>query len=344
VLQMLLPEVWKVPSTGNLSMLLALFSLISFLVPSADADRFHMAQYQAAPLLEPTVFIATIKGDSTWGLHGCGVLLDLGYNEKRLQFLVTNRHLVDGQDSIKLFGAAFSQEGDTRLHERFEITLDLHHSIMFVPSSPDSDFALIAIPPIKGEVAVPSVKIQDVCSLANLQLGEPVRFVGAPRFDEYGLYGTKQKFPLVRSGAVAYISTEDVFFRGSQKYLLPGMLLIDGVSMGGNSGGPVFTYRNVVVRNDSTGTMELGLQCQLIGIVKGHLPAKKTMTLKLSNVPVVSDLIDSLLNTADSVVVGRIPSDVKVNYEENSNLAVVISMDTIISYLVHSLETRVHGG
>jgi S1-C subfamily serine protease len=169
-------------------------------------------------------------------------------------FLVTNRHILAGHDSLSVrFNIA---DGTTR---RFTLLLQTkdRKATWLAHRDTTIDVAIIPVPDRAGQVKI--IDSPRLKSLSEIEPGDEVYFIGFP-LAEYA--GQTRVYPVFRHGIVAYIAQETILslMKADSVILQKGMILVDATSMGGNSGGPV-------ISNPRKGTE----RASLIGIIQGHL-------------------------------------------------------------------------
>ncbi|MCJ7498411.1 MAG: serine protease [candidate division Zixibacteria bacterium] len=294
--------------------------------------------WKSSDILESVVLIMTYTPDGQLRPFGTGVMIDLDSTLPNI-YLVTNRHLYVGRDSLVLQINTYSSKCPMDYYVSKIKTLYTKRTNAFYPSTQDSDFVIIEIARLPDSIQYKPFPISNSVSFNDLEYGESVEFFGFPSYEEFGLFSLKFKFPIVRSGMVAFFALEDIYYKGKQKYMLPGMFLIDGVSIGGNSGGPIFIKRPKV-KCDEKGEFSVTYERHLAGIITGHLPIKKKIRIDLSKAIVESGALDSIQTANDSAIVKKLLGVYEPEYEENSNLAIAISMDVILEYLAHSLKKK----
>ena len=142
----------------------------------------------------------------------------------------------------------------------------------------------------------------------------------------------RYRFPIARSGSVAFFAQEDIYFAQNQKYMIPGMFLIDGESFGGNSGGPIFVKVPVLQREGPDSALVIREELKLAGIIQGHLPMLQSVNIPKSRLKLVSEIAASASSSEDSILVSKLLNDLQLTWEENSGLAIGISMKLIMDY------------
>ena len=228
------------------------------------------------------------KIDNQFSHHGTGFLL-YSYHEKATAYVITNEHVLRNKDIY------ISIAADTMLVDYlnkidcqqiyiedckwFLLDKILRHRYILKRDTTfycnkDLDIAVMKIHfgstctindstlQLSNVKLIPKshIKFRD-----DVKLGSNVFFVGFPYyigtergFFNLGLFSSQTLNPLVRKGAIAWLSNENDFF------------LLDAFSYSGNSGGPVFTANEIMS------------EFALIGIIKGHLPSNTSDNIGLA--------------------------------------------------------------
>lgn len=312
--------------------------LVAWLVQPAAAGKLLGPHWRSQGLLEPIALIMAFDTVSqSWYPFGTGVLYDVDSTYPDI-YLITNRHIYVNKDSLRMSFPNFRHsEGRTFAAEAFA-TFHKNTTKALMPEDADSDFVAIPIARPHDSFSIAAITEAKTVRLDDLEYGEQVLFFGYPYYADYGLYGNEWNLPVCRDGSVAFFATQDIYF-AHLKFLIPGMYLIDGVSMGGNSGGPVFIRRAYVTKT-SDGALTVAYDMRLAGIVCKHYPIIKSHTIPLSKIPAVIELVDSTRLADSSLVLQLLSEDYTFTYEENSDLAVVISIDMIIDYVKKQLANQ----
>lgn len=175
-------------------------------------------------------------------------------------FLVTNKHVIEGQTSAVLHLIAGGADGP-RLGEEIEVRIDDPPSNFVGHPDPNVDVAVLPVGGVMTQLhesgqevyfrAVSESQAATNESLAAFEPIEPVTFIGYPN----GLYDTTSLLPIVRQGHSATPLTID--YEGRP------MFLVDASVFPGSSGSPVFLMRNPSAP-DKYGNITLGGPAQVI--------------------------------------------------------------------------------
>ncbi len=303
------------------------------LTANANANRgLSGAQHwRSSTILENIVMIQAYDSvSSKWNPFGTGVFIDYDTSSASI-YLVTNRHIWTSRDSFRLELNHYQMMDSVPSFMPALAIISKKKVRSWCPENADSDFAIVELPRATGQFKLNAITQRNIVHFDDLEYGEPVEFYGFPAYLDYGLFKPTYHLPVSRSGSVSYFAQEDIYF-GEKRFLIPGMLLIDGVSIGGNSGGPVFT-RRAFVSTTEDGKLTVAYDKRLIGIISKHYPIWHSTDLPLSKFPMTLRILDSLRNLGDTTFARFALPDLSFDYEENSDLAAVISIDIILGYL-----------
>ncbi len=184
-----------------------------------------------------TVRITVTRGTETGfgtGFYFAVEVDDLG----AMMFVVTNKHVVEGADSVTLHCIAANPDDTPALGVEIPVPLDDSTPFVF-HGDPDVDIAVCSIwAPIMNAEAHGGRKVfirpldPSLCATAEtleaFEPIEPVTFIGYPD----GLYDSTSLLPIVRRGHSA--SALNVDYEGKPTFL------IDASVFPGSSGSPVF--------------------------------------------------------------------------------------------------------
>ncbi len=187
-------------------------------------------------LMFSTVRVDTTSGD---GMEGAGTAFVVTTQHQGLEhvFLVTNRHVVEGQRTGSLVFTCGDQ-GMPVVGRGFKIEIDdFEHAWVLHPDA-DVDLAITPLKPLEARVRAMHTEIYyhaiDLASIPNTQQSElfdaleSVLFVGYPN----GVWDKANLMPILRRGTTATPITLD--FEGRAEFL------IDAAVYPGSSGSPVF--------------------------------------------------------------------------------------------------------
>lgn len=193
----------------------------------------------AEQLFFTTVRIDTASPDGGRG-SGTGFFFEHLVDGHRTLFIVTNKHVVQGQKGGRL---VFLKQKDGRpsLGDGFNLDLSEHDwpLLWFGHPDPAIDIAICALPPLLHFMqksfgfepffrAVTSAMIPNADQASQLDAMESVTFIGYPN----GVWDSKNLLPVMRQGTTATPFVVD--FEGTPRFL------IDASVFGGSSGSPVF--------------------------------------------------------------------------------------------------------
>lgn len=247
--------------------------------------------------------------------HGTGFL----YADSVLGLcLITNRHILDGRDSIFV---RFNYKEDS-------VTTETTKFFREVCKLRNADSTNRWIGHRNERVDIAAVRLNtpnhaaqfrpfysDRLKLfADLKVGEELFFYGFPLLI-FGLQG-QGDFPILRSGIVSIKAEKFTYF--GNDILDSGTFLIDGFSFPGNSGSPVIVpFTNVE-------------KAKVVGIVFGHIANERKTEIEISPFSIS-------LPSGDSVPV-KIPPH-SISFRENVGLAKALCSDFIVETIA-DLRTR----
>ena len=224
---------------------------------------------------------------------------------RHAMFLVTNRHVIEGEDELYI---RFNQGSGS---ERFRLATKHEDGTAVFSISQQFD---VAACPINAEAmreagadfsALPERAHLDLAGIESLGVvgGDDVFTLGFPM----GIAGTEKKYAIVRGGVIARVDREIVDETGC--------FLIDCPVFPGNSGGPVVLRPEVV----SLGKQPPRKRVHVVGIVSGYVPYADTAISEQTQRP-------------------------RVTFEENSGLAYVVPMDAVNELIRPMMESLLEGG
>lgn len=181
------------------------------------------------------------------------------------QFLVTNKHVLQGATWLRLTFVQKDDQGETLWGESTSMEVpDFNDQAWLGHPDPEVDVAAVILAPIVNKMARDS-RIPDYTPILpsiSYELGskmtadaiEDVTFVGYPR----GIFDKKHYTPVIRRGITATPLHLD--YGGKPTFL------IDASVFPGSSGSPVFVHRRGMLPDDS-GKRTVGEQAMFAGVV-----------------------------------------------------------------------------
>jgi hypothetical protein len=237
-------------------------------------------------------------GKTTWVASGFLYARVLAQENEQVTFiayLVTNRHVLENHDRVKL---RFNPQGDEPARE-YDLQLTGPEGAQLWTAHPDPEVDVAVIPVNYGMLQQQAMQVN--CFFPEHHAGnlDHLRSTGATEGDSLfvlgfpmGLVGDFCNAVIVRQGCVARIrDTLD----GAVKFFLA-----DAVVFPGNSGGPVICRPEI---SAITGTQARS-DARLIGIVSGYVPYRDVAISAQTHQP-------------------------RVTFEENSGLSMVFPVDCI---------------
>jgi hypothetical protein len=203
----------------------------------------------AKKLLFNTVRVDTVLED---GSEGSGTAFVVSHQHPRgtFQFVVTNRHLVDG---VRQGGLVFTQKknGQPLIGQRFQLNIDEFPHAWFPHPNPDIDLAIVPLRPLEAaanergvELYYQAIDTRLAPSEAQVEAFdalEDVLFIGYPS----GVWDQVNLIPIMRRGTTATPIALD--FEGRPEFL------IDAAVYPGSSGSPVFLVAPETLRTPGGG-------------------------------------------------------------------------------------------
>jgi len=276
--------------------------------------------------LNTVVAIGRTLEDGSKAWLGSGFMLlhayrpDLQGEARYRAFIVTNKHVIAGLDKILVRFSPGTYGKGSGAAEILEVALKNHEKHLWTAHPDDSvDLALIPFYPIAAAQRVghfnmvindpaPDPKmlgdhfvVTQKISESGAAEGEDVHVLGFPiGVLSDQLFGPERSYPVARRGSIAWI--RPALDKVNTEFL------IDSFIFPGNSGGPVFKPCRTALAQGQFET-----DC-LIGIVKAYMP-----------------YTDSAFS--------RQSGKVRVTFEENSGLAVVVPVESILSAIAKHLNT-----
>lgn len=231
-------------SIGILFLILAVPAASSF----AQMNFIPQGTEDVVVVIEKTI---PAKSAPLFITHGTGFFLtDSAGNT----FLVTNRHILQGHDS--LFVRFNFVDGSST---RRVLRLKRPDGTDFWKGDADTMVDLAAVPIPDWLSKFRYIDCMRIKPIREVKAGDPVYFVGFPLL-EYT--GRERVYGVFRHGIVSYIAKEAItsILNPDSIIMTKGMILIDATSLGGNSGSPVLSTPRAGDKRAS-----------LIGVVSGHL-------------------------------------------------------------------------
>ena len=219
----------------------------------------------AEQLFFTTVQIDTASPDGGRG-SGTGFFFEHFVDGRRKLFIVTNKHVVEGEKGGRL---VFLKQEDERPSLGNGFTLDLNEDdwpfLWFGHPDPAIDIAICALPPLLNFMkesfgfvpyfhTVNSALIPNADQASQIDAMESVIFVGYPN----GVWDSKNLLPVMRQGTTATPFLVD--FEGTPRFL------IDASVFGGSSGSPVFLL-NQGSHPLKDGSLVSGSRLHFLGVV-----------------------------------------------------------------------------
>jgi len=238
---------------------LLLLAVMSFISVNGQQDM-HITEQ----LLNGTIRIETSNksGSST----GTGFFFNFyadTENKIPLPVIITNKHVVNGFDSIRLY---FRKTIGDRPDYGAPYIVTIPNNSSTVIQHPNKDIDLVAIPTgvIYNELEKKGITLYCIAadesripddSTQKLELKpiEDILMIGYPN----GLWDEKNNMPIVRKGVTA--TTPYLDFNGKREFL------IDIAAFGGSSGSPIIFYRDIYT--DKNYVPKVGLKLYLLGIL-----------------------------------------------------------------------------
>lgn len=233
-------------------------------------------------LLFSTVRIQTKNNSGEIG-YGTGFLFHLNRGGKPLQFIITNRHVIEGYDSAE-FALTMEENGQPLLGHRFYFAVP-DNLIGWWNFHGTFDLAIAPFNRIIHQVQESGKKayyrsfiedhIPSQSTLHNMDALEEVIFAGYP----LGLYDSTNNLPILRRGTTAtpiYIDYEN-----------RKEFLIDASVFPGSSGSPVVIYKHNTNLDKGTGITNVDTKIYLLGFISGTFEHTNAWDIQTVPVPTV---------------------------------------------------------
>lgn len=268
-------------------------------------------------------------GTKSWGT---GVVLDLLPGSDSM-IIVTNRHVLVNRDSLLLCFNITRFNDSTATLQKYRHKLLIRKEYgksCFWPTVNDSDIAIVICADCRKN-GVNGIEKEYFAHFSQFRYNAPIEFYGYPNYQTYGLNKSWTSFPIARRGSIAFAVTEEYASGDLSVHLYPKMMLIDGTSLSGNSGGPIFIQ-------EFTGTLGRGPEIIRLfaGIISAHFSdfsvskVEDSVFIRLADS--VAGALNSSLPLSDSLSIALIELTRRIVHKENANLAIGISSDFIIEY------------
>jgi len=182
-------------------------------------------------------------GDKLYKPYGTGFIIKdtLGTN-----FIITNRHVFINRKEISVRFNYLEKNKIKNIRRRCTLIDENGKYNWIAHSDTIIDLALISAP---ANISYYYLSIKRIKMFNDVELGDPVLFLGFPLAN---IFRSDINTPLARSGIVSFKTHQDM--------LSSDIILLDAVSMGGNSGSPVLSSPK---KDDSN--------ISIIGVISGHI-------------------------------------------------------------------------
>jgi hypothetical protein len=197
-------------------------------------------------------------------------------------YLVTNRHVALCWDDsgapmiVESVSIRLNQRNGTNDESAVDLQLGPGGNLpWFLPTDGSIDLALLPVLPDQNKYdykIIPSSIFagRDVLEEQRITEGEPVFFAGF----FYQFPGVTRMEPIVRQGIIAMMPHDRIPFVNAKENLY----LADLHVFGGNSGSPAF----IDLGGFHEGSVRIGLEYRLLGVVNGELTEDQNFNLELS--------------------------------------------------------------
>lgn len=214
-----------------------------------DAEEVHLPKNFEHCLV---LFEKRLMPDSAFIAHGTGFILADTLHEKA--YIITNRHLIIGRDSIF---AKFNIKDSSRIEGVRKTLYLIQNGEEQWTGHADTliDLAVIDISRLLPNYYFVSPSRFKLIN--DVKLGDDIFFLGFPLAE---IVADNINYPMLRSGTVAY-KTQNHIVNMQGSIIVPNThILIDGQSMGGFSGSPILSTPIMGERLSS-----------VIGIISSHV-------------------------------------------------------------------------
>lgn len=202
--------------------------------------------------------------------------------DKRILFLVTNKHVIAGAKRGTFFFIKSDGTGPL-LGEKYDISVENFEPSWYGHSDADTDVAIMPLGPILNEIsnrgwkiffrAIPMNMFPSDQEINELDAVEQVLFVGYPS----GIFDGRNHLPIVRKGTTATPLMVD--YNGHPHFL------IDASVFGGSSGSPVFSSAGAFKSARNGGIILGGNKPVLLGLVSGTFSRKENGKIEFIQIP-----------------------------------------------------------
>ena len=213
--------------------------------------------------------------------------------------LITNRHVVEGFENIKIVLSTASDARMATPERRRVLTFDRLSEIVCFHEDDDVDLAAILLRPILennvddgSTIYLEEISLNDfvAADIENqLRFVEDVLVVGYPQ----GLWDRTRNLPLFRRGITASSAMLD--YNGESKFL------IDCAIFPGSSGSPVFLYNFPAYIEG--GKVKFGERCALLGVVSSVLIYNVEGAIEEVDIPTTAAVANSPVPSNLGVVI-----------------------------------------
>jgi len=221
----------------------------------------------AESLLYSTVKITSISNGQEIGTGTAFYTIFNRDNNSIQPVLITNKHVVDGADTISIICHIADLETNEPTNRLVKLTVALHNTLINHPED-DIDLCAISIASILQQAIdqktpiffapVTMSWIPDEEEWQYFDAIEDITMIGCPR----GLTDEKNNFPIVRKGITATSPNKD--YNGRKEFM------VDMACFPGSSGSPIFLYNENGFLNRKTQAYHMGeTRLKLIGILYG---------------------------------------------------------------------------
>jgi V8-like Glu-specific endopeptidase len=225
---------------------------------------YSVKNFNPQSLSEQILFsVVCIKAQNKNGHQsvGTGFLFIHTINDKKIRLVVTNKHVLDDCDQVKI---TFHKATDSQLPSGEFQTVEISNLAQKIFSHPDVDLCAIDYSPIESQLREINVNIFAIFNdltvlpsdheLSSLRAFEEITMVGYP----IGLSDEKNNLPLLRRGSTASHPAMD--------FNHEPVFVVDLACFPGSSGSPVFLL-NEGLYSEKSGTAKAGSRLKLLGVL-----------------------------------------------------------------------------